>query len=116
MMYRFETTTTMKEYNHKKYWIDSDIVRPLYINAETVREALEKWREAVTQRDYIDISRNALKTAAPMFCDKADGSTIQTGYVITGSTDIDTDNGWKRQYIDLWTTIQGIIDNVCESA
>lgn len=36
--YIFKTTTTMKEYNNKKWWIDSDIVPEIRIKAETLRK------------------------------------------------------------------------------
>lgn len=38
--YIFKTTTTMKEYNNKKWWINSDIVPEIRIKAETLKEAL----------------------------------------------------------------------------
>lgn len=55
--YRFETTATMKPHNNKKWWIDPDIVRPVEIRAETVREAMMIFRECVETRDYITISK-----------------------------------------------------------
>lgn len=81
--YIFKTTTTMKEYNNKKWWIDSDI----------------------------EISKNALKTKQDMFVDTPDG-TKQVGYVITGKSDFeDRDNyRWSTQYIDLWVTILTVVD------
>lgn len=44
MKYIFETNATMKEYNCKNWWIDSDIITRKYIEAETVPAALEELR------------------------------------------------------------------------
>lgn len=49
----FKTTATMKEYNNKKWWIDSGIVREIRIAAENVREALKQYREIVSEKFYI---------------------------------------------------------------
>lgn len=109
--YLFKTTTTMKEYNNKKWWIDSNIVRDKYINAENLDEALEKYRKSVEENEYISISNNAIKNKNPMFIDTTDG-TKQAGYVITGRTEFeDRENyKWSTQYIDLWVNILTIGD------
>lgn len=106
--YRFETTATMKPHNNKKWWIDSDIVRPIKIQAETVREAMMIFRERVEARDYITISKNAINNPARMYIDDASGKPVQVGYVITGKYDFMDDDRMRytAQYIDLWTTIQ----------
>ena len=39
--YLFKTTATMKECNNKKWWIDSDVVREIEIEAENVNTALK---------------------------------------------------------------------------
>ena len=108
----FKTTATMKEYNNKKWWIDSDIVREIRIAAENVREALKQYREIVSEKFYIEISDNAIKCKSPMYIDTASGECKQVGYVITGKTDFeDRDNyKWSSQYIDLWVTILTITD------
>ena len=82
--YMFTTVTTMKEYNNKKWWIDGDIIRTKYIEANTVNEALKKYQEIVENDNYISISNNALKNKAPMYVDTKDGDCKQVGYVITG--------------------------------
>ena len=64
-IYRFETTATMKEYNRRKYWIDAGIVRPVKVQAENVKAALQLYRERVESRDYIQISDRAIKTPRP---------------------------------------------------
>lgn len=109
--YLFKTTTTMKEYNNKKWWIDSNIIRDKYILAENLKEALEKYRESVEENEYILISNNAMKNKNPMFIDTTDG-TKQVGYVITGKTEFeDRENfKWSTQYIDLWVNIITIED------
>ena len=67
--YIFKTTVTMKEYNSKKWWIDSGIVREIKVEAENVKQALKKYREIVMERDYIEISENALRCKNPMYID-----------------------------------------------
>lgn len=112
MTFIFKTTTTMKEYNSRKWWIDSDIVREIRITAENLRAALEQYREIVAEKHYITISDNAIKNKNPMYIDTPNGEPKQIGYVITGKTDFeDRDNyKWSAQYIDLWITILTVID------
>lgn len=112
MTFIFKTTTTMKEYNSRKWWIDSDIVREIRITAENLRAALEQYREIVTEKHSITISDNAIKNKNPMYIDTPNGEPKQIGYVITGKTDFeDRDNyKWSAQYIDLWVTILTVID------
>lgn len=112
MTFIFKTTTTMKEYNSRKWWIDSDIVREIRITAENIRAALEQYREIVAEKHYITISDNAIKNKNPMYIDTPNGEPEQIGYVITGKTDFeDRDNyKWSAQYIDLWITILTVID------
>ena len=104
--YIFKTTATMKEYNNEKCWIDSDIVREKHIEADTLKQALEKYRDLVHEKEYISISDNAIKCKKPMYIDRENGS-LQVGYVVTGKYYFgDSDNyKWSSQYIDLWVTI-----------
>lgn len=98
--YIFKTTATMKEYNCKKWWIDSGIVDEIRIAAENVREALEKYRAIVKEKHYITISNNAIKNKSEMYVDTA-----------TGETEFQDDfYRWSAQYIDLWVTILTITD------
>ena len=108
--YRFETTTTMKPYNRKQWCIASDMVRPIEVQADSITEALNLWRNIVQERDYIEISRNAIRNKQPMYCDYNDGRTEQVGYVITGKTEFDKGDytGYTKQYIDLWVRITAI--------
>ena len=114
--YIFKTTATMKQYNSKKWWIDSGIVREIHVEAENVKQALEKYREIVMDRDYIEISENALRCKNPMYIDTSTGEAKQVGYVITGKTEFEKENygGWCCQYIDLWVTILSVIDTEFE--
>lgn len=63
MNYIFKTTATMKEYNNKKWYIDGGIVSDMRINADSVENALEIYRERVEEKHYITISKNAIKTS-----------------------------------------------------
>jgi hypothetical protein len=71
--YIFKTTATMKEYNCKKYWIDSGIVGEIHIAAENVQEALEKYRAIVEEKHCITISNNAIKNKSKMYVDTTTG-------------------------------------------
>lgn len=73
MNYIFKTTATMKEYNNEKWWIDGDIISDMRINADSVENALEIYRERVEEKHYISISRNAIKNKSEMFVDTPDG-------------------------------------------
>lgn len=84
MNYIFKTTATMKEYNNKKWWIDGDIISDMRINADSVENALEIYRERVEEKHYISISRNAIKNKSEMFVDttalKKDAPEIAAKY------------------------------------
>lgn len=112
--YIFKTTATMKEYNNKKWYIDGGIVSDMRINADSVENALEIYRERVEEKHGITISKNAIKNKSEMFVDLSDGSTKQVGYVITGKTEFDKGDytGYSTQYIDLWVTILTVVDTV----
>lgn len=114
MNYIFKTTATMKEYNNKKWYIDGGIVSDMRINADSVENALEIYRERVEEMHYISISKNAIKNKSEMFADLLDGSVKQVGYVITGKTEFDRGDysGYSTQYIDLWVTILTVVDTV----
>ena len=109
--YIFKTVTTMKEYNKKKWWIDSDIVPEIRITAGNLKEALHRFRELVYEKAGIEISENAIKNKEGMFTDLPEGAK-QVGYVITGKAEFeDRDNyRWSIQYVDLWVTILTVID------
>lgn len=112
MTYIFKTTATMKEYNNKKWYIDGDIVSDMRIDADSVKNALEIYRERVEEKHYINIFKNALENKSKMFIDTSDESTKQVGYVITGKTEFDKGDytGYSTQYIDLWITILTVVD------
>lgn len=114
MNYIFKTTATMKEYNNKKWYIDGGIVSDMRINADSVENALEIYREQVEEKHYINISKNAIKNKSEMFADLSDGRVKQVGYVITGKTEFDRGDysGYSTQYIDLWITILTVVDTV----
>lgn len=111
--YLFKTTTTMKEYNCKKWWIDSDIITSLTIEANNLKEALKQYQKIVKDRFYIEISNSALKNKTPMFIDK--NVPIQVGFVLTAKTEFDDRENykWSTQYIDLWVNIS-IVKNPFE--
>lgn len=107
MTYLFRTTATMKPHNEKKWWIDRDIVRNIYIDADSVRDALLQYQEITRDKYGVNISSNAIKNKSPMYIDTATGDAKQCGYVITAQTDFNDDRNykWVSQYIDLWIDI-----------
>ena len=109
MIYQFKTTATMKPYNYKKWWIDSNIVREITVEADTITAAVKEYQKEVRNRFYIDISDNAIKTKSPMYIDTETGESKQVGFVITAATDFDNDHrGWVKQFIDLWVEVNAI--------
>lgn len=110
MKYRFTTTATMKEHNCKKWWIDPGYIRPITVEAETLAEALDAYRHTVEDRYYTTISDNAMRRKSAMYIDTKSGEARQVGYVITGQTEFETDFKWVKQYIDLWVSVETIID------
>lgn len=111
MAYEFVTSTTMKEYNWGQWWIDRNYISPITVKAENVKEAIKQYAEIVNEKSGAEISGNALKNKQPIYRDQEDGTPRQVGYVITGSTLFQRDNGsWSNQYIDLWVTIKTIIE------
>ena len=91
MLYQFKTTATMKEYNRRKWWIDSGIIREITTEAATMGEALQQYREAVKDKYYIDISDNAIKNKNAMYQDTTNGEAVQVGFIITASIEFDND-------------------------
>lgn len=70
-----------------------------------MREALDEYAWNVSSKDYIDISKTALRNKRPMYIDMPEGPR-QVGYVITGKTDMQREDGtWSTQYIDLWISV-----------
>ena len=63
--YIFKTTATMKPYNNKNWWIDGGIIPVKHIEAETVKDALQIFRDIVDEQHYISISDRALKNKKP---------------------------------------------------
>lgn len=84
------------------------------IDADSVENALEIYRERVEEKHFINISKNAIKNKSEMFADLSDGSVKQVGYVITGKTEFDRGDysEYSTQYIDLWVTILTVVDTV----
>lgn len=113
MKYIFKTTATMKPYNRKNWWIDTDIVTEKTITANNIKEALRIYQKEVEENHYIFISKNALKNKNPMYADTTKGETKQVGYVITEQCDFETnDYKWSKQYIDLWIEILTVSETV----
>ena len=103
--YIFRTTTTMKDYNAKHWWIDGNIIAQKTITAESVAAALEEYRELVEYDNCISISKNAIKARRPMYVDTKGGEK-QIGFVITGRADFEAESyRYVKQYVDLWVEV-----------
>lgn len=64
MNYIFKTTATMKEYNNKKWYIDGGIVSDMRIDADSVENALEIYRERVEKKSIVSLfPKMPLKTS-----------------------------------------------------
>lgn len=110
--YQFKSTTTMKDYNCRKWWIDGKIIPEMIIQADNVKAAISQFAEKSAEYCGITISANAIRKKSPMFIDTVDGKSKQVGYVITGKTEIYDDNKGKfsEQYVDIWVNISEICD------
>lgn len=54
--YLFKTTATMKEYNCRKWWINSDVISDIEINAENLNQALKEYQEIVINKiDFLEV-------------------------------------------------------------
>lgn len=108
--YLFSTYTCVKPYLDKKYWVDGDIIRDRYINADTVEDALIEFKDKAAKEDGIIISKNAMKRKNKMYRDY-NGTSAQTGFVITGKTEIydrDYNINGVNVYLDLWVKIEKV--------
>lgn len=110
--YLLRTTTTMKPYNNKNWWIDGNVVTEKQVAANSVAEALELYAKQVWDRHGISISQTALlRDKSEMFRDTASGMPVQVGYVLTGKTDFQRCDGtWSTQYVDLWVEILTVVE------
>lgn len=107
--YQFRTIATMKERDAKNWYIDADIIRKKWINAETLKNALAQYRVEVNEKDYVTITLSAMRKKSPMYVDTKNGESKQIGYVITAKTSFQRDNGsWIDKYIYLWVTIDEV--------
>lgn len=107
--YVFRTTTTMTEYNRKKWWIDPDFIEEIRITADNIKDALRQYSNMVNDKYAIEISNNALTHKAPMYIDY-NGEPRQVGYVLVASAEFrdDIKYKWSRQYINLWVNIEHV--------
>lgn len=110
--YILNTKTTMKPHNNKNWWIDRNIVPEFRVSAESITEALKKFREFVEEKCYITISNTAIKTKQPMYVDTKSEEMKQIGYVITGQMEFEAReyDRYSKQYIDLWVEIITVVD------
>ena len=103
--YLFLTSATMKKHNEDKYWIDRKAISPIEFDADSIAHAIQRYAKYVQDNHFVSISKHALTHKEPMYVDKQDGTTQQTGYVITGKTAFDYDRKYTEQYINLWVRV-----------
>lgn len=110
MKFIFKTTTSMKPYNYKKFFVDKNLVDEMTISAGSVTQALKIFYDKICDEGCVSISKNALKNKKKMCIDTKNGPK-QIGYVITGKTVFRNINGkWTDQFIDLWIEVLTISD------
>lgn len=61
MLYSFKTSTTLKEKDRGKWWLDRYLVRTIELEASSLCEALEKYRQVVNDTYCVQISKNAIQ-------------------------------------------------------
>lgn len=61
MRYSFKTSTTLKEKDRGKWWMDKNLVKPIELEASKLCEALENYREIVNDGYDVQISKNAIQ-------------------------------------------------------
>ena len=66
MEYIIKTSTCMKPYNCKKWWIMRDYIKEIIVEAGSSKEALEKWREEVTSDYCVEITPHGMKDKQPI--------------------------------------------------
>lgn len=109
MLYNFKTAITLKESDIGKWWLDGELVKTIELNAEDLWGALNKYREIVNDTTSVCISKNAIKKREGCYVDDKDGKPKQVGYVVTGSTYFERNNGdCIKKFIDLWVEIRVI--------
>ena len=107
MIYSFKTSTIVKEKDRGKWWLNNDLVRTIELEAISLCEALEKYRQIVNDTYYVQISKNAIQKKEKMFQDIKPGVSKQIGYVINGSTFFEREHGrFVNKFIDLWVEIR----------
>ena len=105
--YILSTTATIKPNDSGKWWIDGGLIRDIRLEANSVIDALRRYSEITDEKYGVTVSNSAITRRQPMYIDRKDGSSHQTGYVITGKTSFDNDRrGWVDRYIDLWIDIK----------
>lgn len=108
MTYLFETHTYMKPYNEGRYWIMSDYVNNITVEADTPADALTLYREQLDNWYGIQISKTAVKNRGQFF----NHSYKPIGYIYTGKTQIvDRGNNVNvSTYIDVYVRCYAISD------
>lgn len=114
-MYLFNTITTVKQKDNKKWSMDLDMIKDIYIKETDIKKALAEYVNRVNENSMIEISKTAIKNKTPMFVDDEDNNPIQVGYIITGRTSFDAGHEYIDKYIDLWVEILAVDVPIFES-
>ena len=92
-LYMFCTRVHTKERDN--IWHDNP--NDIYRAGETIEDALDQYIQAIYERDFIKVSKNACKHKEPIYYDTLDGETVQTGYTMKGSVEIFDDRRGERR-------------------
>lgn len=97
----FDTTVTP---NSHDFWYDSEYVKNISVNAETISDAKEQYAKIIMERYGIEISKSSRERPHKMYSD-TDGKQVQVGFIFTGMTEIYFGAQLKRRFVSLGTYI-----------
>ncbi len=102
----FKTNTNINDNN---YWIDSDYIKEMKIEANTVEEALTTYVKNAQDDFYVIISKNAIANKQKMYRDSRKEGSVQIGYVLAALTEIQKESGsWVKKWLSLWIEIEEV--------
>lgn len=105
MKFIFRPQTHIAPHLRGHYWIDSDILPQMIIEAGTLKAALWAFKTRTEER-YVTITANGLRGKQPMFIDGPNLEPKQIGYVIKAWAEIEE----KKVSLEIWVRIDEIRD------
>lgn len=88
----------------RKYYYND--IEPFTVRADDLQSALKEVVTSLEKNQYIEVTENAMNSKNEMYNDLKDGSTVQSGYVITAHAEFENINSkWIKKVIELWMSI-----------